>query len=268
MASATSATGSHVGFAFDGDADRVIFADEKGAVRDGDAILYLLARRMAETGALDPARIVATSMSNLGLEHALRALDIPFERARVGDRYVLEELRASGGIIGGETSGHMLVLDKATTGDGLVCALQLLAILKESGKPLSELVAGMPKYPPKMVNVRTEQRLDPGKSPAICDAVARAEDELAETGRVVLRASGCVPVIVLTGSFRSSGSTPCWAGPRPINADRGHSQRSSRRAVTPTETITAANSTTTTLPQRTNGVVPCSGTTRSVNTAV
>ena len=124
-----------------------------------------------------------------------RAQDIEFRRAAVGDRYVLEALRGSGGVLGGETSGHVLVLDKTTTGDGLISALQILAIMKESGKPLSELVAGMPKYPQTMVNVRMERRIDPGASQEIQEAVAAAEGELADKGRVVLRASGTEPVI-------------------------------------------------------------------------
>jgi phosphoglucosamine mutase len=134
-------------------------------------------------------------MSNLGLEHALRSRGIEFRRAAVGDRYVLEALRECGGILGGETSGHMLVLDKTTTGDGMISALQILAIMKETGKPLSELAAGMPRYPQTMVNVRTERRMDPGKSSDIQDAVAAAEAELGDSGRVVLRASGTEPVI-------------------------------------------------------------------------
>jgi phosphoglucosamine mutase len=108
---------------------------------------------------------------------------------------VVLELKANGGIVGGETSGHVLVLDKATTGDGMICALQVLAIMKQTGKPLSELVAGMPRYPQTMINVRVENRIDPGESEAICEAVATAEQELADAGRVVLRASGTEPVI-------------------------------------------------------------------------
>jgi phosphoglucosamine mutase len=134
-------------------------------------------------------------MSNLGLEHALKERNIDFQRAAVGDRYVLEALRDNGGVLGGETSGHMLVLDKTTTGDGLISALQVLAVMKETEKPLSELVAGMPRYPQTMLNVRTERRLDPSQVPEIRDAVAVAEDELADSGRVVLRASGTEPVI-------------------------------------------------------------------------
>jgi len=116
-------------------------------------------------------------------------------RVSVGDRYVLEALRKTGGIIGGETSGHMIVLDKTTTGDGLICALQVLAIMKKSGKKLSELAAGMSKYPQTMVNVRTKNRFDPSENRDIQAAVAEAEGELADTGRVVLRASGTEPVI-------------------------------------------------------------------------
>ena len=134
-------------------------------------------------------------MSNLGLEHALAAVNIEFCRASVGDRYVLETLRATGGIIGGETSGHMIVLDRTTTGDGLVCALQVLAVMKQTGKRLSELAAGMSKYPQTMLNVRTDKRLDPSTSGSIQEAVVMAEKELASSGRVVLRASGTEPVI-------------------------------------------------------------------------
>lgn len=183
-----------VGIALDGDGDRVVMADENGALADGDQLLFVLAKARKEQGALH-GPVVGTVMSNLGLEHALRKHDIEFRRAAVGDRYVLELLRTSGGTLGGETSGHMLVLDKTTTGDGLISALQVLAVMQATGKRLSELVAGMPRYPQKIVNVRMEQRLDPGESAQIQDAVAIAEGELADTGRVVLRASGTEPVI-------------------------------------------------------------------------
>ncbi|MGB5333602.1 MAG: phosphoglucosamine mutase [Woeseiaceae bacterium] len=185
---------AHVGVALDGDGDRLVMIDETGRLVDGDQLLYALASARHEKGELK-GPVVGTVMSNLGLEHALNALSIEFRRASVGDRYVLEALRDSGGILGGETSGHMLVLDKTTTGDGLICALQILAIMQDSGKPLSELVAGMPKYPQTMVNVRTERRMDPGQSAEIQDAVAAAEGELADKGRVVLRASGTESVI-------------------------------------------------------------------------
>jgi phosphoglucosamine mutase len=183
-----------VGVALDGDGDRVVMSDENGALVDGDQMLYILATSRHQDGKLT-GPVVGTVMSNLGLEHALGEAGIEFRRAQVGDRYVLEALRESGGNIGGEASGHMLVLDQTTTGDGLVCALQVLAIMKRSGKKLSELVAGMPKYPQVMVNVRTEKRFDPNQSVVIQDAVVAAEGELAKTGRVVLRASGTEPVI-------------------------------------------------------------------------
>ncbi len=183
-----------VGVALDGDGDRVVMVDESGRLVDGDQLLFVLATARKDKGGLQ-GPVVGTVMSNLGLEHALKARDIEFRRAAVGDRYVLEALRDSGGVLGGETSGHMLVLDKTTTGDGLISALQVLVVMKETGKALSELVAGMPKYPQTMVNVRTERRMDPGESAAIRDAVAAAEGELADKGRVVLRASGTEPVI-------------------------------------------------------------------------
>ena len=183
-----------VGVALDGDGDRVVMVDENGVLIDGDQMLYILATSRHREGKLT-GPVVGTVMSNLGLEHALREAGIEFKRAKVGDRYVLEAMRESGGNIGGEASGHVLVLDQTTTGDGLVCALQILAIIKRSGKKLSELVAGMPKYPQIMVNVRTEQRFDPSQSVVIQDAVNAAEGELADTGRVVLRASGTEPLI-------------------------------------------------------------------------
>ena len=168
--------------------------DEDGQLVDGDQLLYILATARKESGQLK-GPVVGTVMSNLGLEHALRARDIEFRRANVGDRYVLETLRQTGGIIGGETSGHMIVLDRTTTGDGLVCSLQILAVMQESGRTLSELAAGMEKYPQKMLNVRIAEKMNPDDSPAIQKAVIAAQDELADTGRIVLRASGTEPVI-------------------------------------------------------------------------
>ncbi len=185
---------AHVGIALDGDGDRVVMVDEKGQVTDGDQLLYVLATARKEEGNLR-GPVVGTVMSNLGLELALKRHDIEFKRASVGDRYVLETLRQTGGIIGGETSGHMICLDQTTTGDGLISALQILAIMQRTGKPLSELVAGMTRYPQKMLNVPTSRRVDPDTCPAIRDAVSQAESELAQSGRVVLRASGTEPVI-------------------------------------------------------------------------
>ena len=183
-----------VGVALDGDGDRLIMVDENGELIDGDQLLYILATARQRQGRLT-GPVVGTVMSNLGLEHALKAQNIEFRRVNVGDRYVLEALKESGGILGGETSGHMIVLDKTTTGDGLICALQVLAIMKETDKSLSELAAGMRKYPQIMVNVQSKNGVDPAASVEIQAAVAVAESELADTGRVVLRASGTEAVI-------------------------------------------------------------------------
>ncbi len=182
------------GIALDGDGDRVVMVDEQGQSIDGDQLLYILATARQREGALQ-GPVVGTVMSNLGLERALEKHNIEFRRARVGDRYVLETLSETGGIIGGETSGHVICLDRTTTGDGLIAALQVLAVMRRTGKPLSELARGMEKFPQTMVNVRTEKSLDPATSSKIQDAVSQAESELADSGRVVLRASGTEPVI-------------------------------------------------------------------------
>ena len=185
---------AHAGLALDGDGDRVVMVDESGELIDGDRLLYILARDRLEQGALR-GPVVGTVMSNLGLEIALVELGVEFRRARVGDRHVLEMLKASGGILGGETSGHVLCLDKATTGDGLVTALQVLAVMQRTGESLKDLVKDMPVYPQRIVNVEAANSVDVDKEPAIQDAVGEAESMLGQRGRVVLRASGTEPVI-------------------------------------------------------------------------
>jgi len=183
-----------VGIALDGDGDRLLMVDHTGALVDGDRLLYVIARDRKACGDLR-GPVVGTVMSNLGLELALADEGIEFRRAKVGDRYVLAMMKELGGVLGGETSGHLLCLDRTTTGDGLVSALQVLAAMKRAGKPLAELAGGMPQYPQVMVNVRVRDRVDPAQSPSICDAVSRVESALAGKGRVVLRASGTEPVI-------------------------------------------------------------------------
>ncbi|RPI12673.1 MAG: phosphoglucosamine mutase [Lysobacterales bacterium] len=189
-----SGVGADVGIALDGDGDRLVMVDHLGRLVDGDRLLYVIARDRKARGELT-GPVVGTVMSNLGLEQALRREGIDFKRAAVGDRYVLAMLREHGGVLGGETSGHLLCLDRTTTGDGLVSALQVLAVMKRTGRSLAELAASMPRYPQVMVNVKVKERIDPRQSPAIQAAVRKAEGALGEAGRVVLRASGTEPLI-------------------------------------------------------------------------
>ena len=186
--------GADVGIGLDGDGDRLVMVDHLGRLVDGDQLLYVIARDRHQQGELQ-GPVVGTVMSNLGLQLALAREGIGFRRARVGDRYVLAMLREAGGVLGGETSGHLLCLDRTTTGDGLVSALQVLAVMKRTGRPLAELAAGMAQFPQVMVNVRVRERVDPGQSPAIQAAVRRVEQALGDAGRVVLRASGTEPMI-------------------------------------------------------------------------
>jgi len=183
-----------MGIALDGDGDRVILVDERGEVVDGDGLLYILAADRLRRNALS-GPVVGTVMSNLGLELALRELGIEFLRAKVGDRQVLAMLHAHGGTLGGETSGHVLCLDKTTTGDGLITALQVLAVMRDTGRSLSELAAGMVRLPQTMLNVRIDRPIDIGAEDAVTAAVSAAEARLSGRGRIVLRASGTEPVV-------------------------------------------------------------------------
>jgi len=183
-----------VGVALDGDGDRVIMVDHAGELVDGDELLFIIALSRLRQGALSGA-VVGTLMSNLGLEHALRERNIDFERANVGDRYVLERLQQTGGMIGGESSGHIICLDRTTTGDGIVSALQVLAAMIQDGKPLHELKAGMRKYPQRMINVPLSRKIDIDNTPVVLEAVRSAEHRLAGRGRVLLRPSGTEPVV-------------------------------------------------------------------------
>lgn len=185
---------SQVGIALDGDGDRLVMVDHLGRVVDGDQLLYVIARARHEQKLLT-GPVIGTVMSNLGLEQALAKIGIPFRRAKVGDRYVMEMLKETGGTLGGETSGHLLCLDRTTTGDALISALQVLAIMKRTGCSLAELAAPMPKYPQVLENVRMARKIDIAASPAIQEAVSHAERRLGENGRIVLRPSGTEPVI-------------------------------------------------------------------------
>ncbi len=183
-----------LGIAFDGDGDRVMMMDARGDVKNGDQLLYVIARSKLMSGQLDGG-VVGTLMTNLGFEHALQARDIPFQRAAVGDRHVMEKLVGNGWYLGGESSGHIICLDKTTTGDGIIAALQVLDWLVSSDETLTEACAGMVIYPQIMINVPITGDGDLVNAPAVQDRVKSAEAELGTSGRVLLRPSGTEPLI-------------------------------------------------------------------------
>jgi phosphoglucosamine mutase len=186
--------GADLGIALDGDGDRLLMVDHKGELVDGDELLFIIAQSRHEGSGLE-GPVVGTLMSNLGLEHALQRENIEFVRARVGDRYVMELLQQHSGVIGGESSGHIICLDRTTTGDGMVSALQVLATVVLKGVTLHELKQGMHKYPQLMINVPLEHRIDVDASQPIQAAVKDAESILNGKGRVLLRPSGTEPLI-------------------------------------------------------------------------
>jgi phosphoglucosamine mutase len=184
-----------LGIALDGDADRVLMVDHKGEVVDGDELLFIIAMARKKYQDTNDFGVVGTLMSNLGMETAFKNSGLGFVRADVGDRYVMEELNNRGWTIGGESSGHIICLDRTTTGDGIVAALQVLAAIIDSNKTLYELKNGMEKYPQHMINVRVAKKVDPLTSEEVVKAVSDAEQRLADKGRVLLRASGTEPLI-------------------------------------------------------------------------
>ncbi|MCW8901691.1 MAG: phosphoglucosamine mutase [Gammaproteobacteria bacterium] len=183
-----------LGIAFDGDGDRLIMVNHEGELVDGDQLLYVMAMAAYAKGKLKGG-VVGTLMTNLGLEHAFKEHEIPFSRAGVGDRYVMEQLLKKNWCLGGESSGHLICLNQTTTGDGIVAALQVLAALVEQGKSLKELASGMKKYPMMLINVRVAEKPDLDNHTTIQAALARAEEALADTGRVLLRSSGTEPLV-------------------------------------------------------------------------
>jgi len=183
-----------VGVALDGDADRLIMVDHRGEIVDGDELLFVLVKSRLDSGEKVPG-VAGTLMSNLGLEHGLRELGVEFVRAKVGDRYVLQELHSRDWMLGGESSGHIICLDRTTTGDGLVAALQILAYVQQSGEQLASLRAGMTRYPQVLVNVPLSHREALNDNEEVAKAVADAEAELGDSGRVLLRPSGTEPVV-------------------------------------------------------------------------
>lgn len=183
-----------LGIALDGDGDRLMMADASGRIYDGDQLVYVIARHRIQTGYMKGG-VVGTLMTNLGTEHALERIQVPFERAKVGDRYVMERLLDKGWTLGGETSGHILCLDKHTTGDGIVSALQVLRALRETGETLDAFTADVQTYPQVMINVPVSKGFRLDGSDSVKQSVIRAEAELNGSGRVVLRASGTEPLI-------------------------------------------------------------------------
>ncbi|MDD6383975.1 phosphoglucosamine mutase [Streptococcus hyointestinalis] len=186
-----------MGLAFDGDSDRLIAVDENGELVDGDKIMYIIGKYLAQKGQLAKNTIVTTVMSNLGFHKALEREGIEKAITAVGDRYVVEEMRKSGYNLGGEQSGHVIIMDYNTTGDGQLTAIQLAKVVKESGKTLSELAAEVTIYPQKLVNIRVENSMKHNamEVPAIADIIHKMEDEMAGNGRILVRPSGTEPLL-------------------------------------------------------------------------
>ena len=197
LAARVRETGADLGIAFDGDGDRVMFVDRSGAVCDGDDLLYVLARDWQASGRLQ-GPVVGTLMTNFGLEQAFAQAGIGFIRAKVGDRHVHQQLVANGGVLGGEASGHLLCLDRASTGDGIVSALQVLEVLSRRGIGLREALAGLVKVPQRTVNVRFANGARPAEADSVRAVLAEVQAAVQGRGRAFLRPSGTEPVVRVT----------------------------------------------------------------------
>ena len=195
MALLVKQTGADVGLSFDGDADRVIMADECGRIVDGDRIMAIYAMHRARTTGLPANAVVGTVMSNIGLELALAKENIRLIRTPVGDRYVSDQMRSIGAVVGGEKSGHIILSEYTSTGDGMITALQILAIMLSTGKRLSELAAQMEEFPQVLMNVKVRERDGWDQEPEILAAIKSAEEKLAGKGRILVRPSGTEKVI-------------------------------------------------------------------------
>lgn len=212
LAHAVRVTGADIGFAFDGDADRVMVADGSGRILNGDAVLYLLALGMRAEGRLREDRVVATVMSNLALEHALAAHGIAMERTPVGDRWVADRMAETGAVLGGEQSGHIILADWAVTGDGLLTALAVLAEMQRSGRPASELAVDLTPYPQLLKNVKLGQiPPDWDERPEIKEAVRACAADLGADGRVFIRPSGTEPLLRIMLEGRDVDRIQSWA---------------------------------------------------------
>ena len=187
-------TGADLGVALDGDGDRVIMVDHKGEIVDGDELIYIIARSRLQKGVMD-GPVVGTLMTNLGMEHGLQQLGLKLLRAKVGDRYVMELLEQHNGILGGENSGHIICLDRTTTGDGIISALQVMAEMYQTGQTLHELKSGMRKYPQILINVKTDKRANPDELETVQKTKRQIEKDMGDQGRILLRASGTEPLI-------------------------------------------------------------------------
>jgi phosphoglucosamine mutase len=211
LAQAVRERGCRLGVAFDGDGDRAIFADGEGRIVDGDAVLLMCARHMATTGRLKGRAIVATVMSNIGLEIALRESGIEMVRCPVGDKYVMEEMVKRGLSLGGEQSGHIIFAEHLFTGDGMATALNVLRVMAETGRELADLAGELVTYPQVLVNVRVREKKELASVPAIAAAMARVEEQLAGQGRLLVRYSGTEPLLRVMLEGRDQQEIQGWA---------------------------------------------------------
>jgi phosphoglucosamine mutase len=211
LADTVNATGARAGVAFDGDGDRAIFVDERGRVVNGDAVLLMCARQLQREGRLKGGAIVATVMSNIGLEIALRESGIGMVRCPVGDKYVMEEMLARGLSLGGEQSGHVIFSDYLFTGDGLCTALNVLRTVALTGRTLGELADDMVNYPQVLLNVRVRVKVDLKEVPRVADAISRVEARVAGHGRLLVRYSGTEPLLRVMLEGRDHGEIHAWA---------------------------------------------------------
>jgi phosphoglucosamine mutase len=209
MAAAVLAHGADLGIALDGDADRLIMCDARGRLYNGDELLYVMVKDRLATGPVPGA--VGTLMTNMALEVAFKRMNVGFARAKVGDRYVLEVMQERGWILGGEASGHLLCLDKHTTGDGIVSALQVLSALKRSGQSLEECCRELVLFPQTLINVKVPAGFDWQKNPAMVSEKEKAERELGDEGRVLIRASGTEPLIRVMVEARNAENAAAMA---------------------------------------------------------
>jgi phosphoglucosamine mutase len=211
LAAAVVARQCRLGVAFDGDGDRAIFVDERGHIVDGDAVLLVLARAYQQTGRLAGDTVVATVMSNIGLEIALKRHGIALIRTAVGDKYVMEEMMRGGYVIGGEQSGHVILVEHLPTGDGLATALAVLRVMAQTGQTLSSLASELVTYPQTLVNVRVKEKVAVDTVPAIQHAIARVESALDGRGRVLVRYSGTEPLLRIMIEGEDLKSVHAWA---------------------------------------------------------